>query len=509
MDLKEELASLLAAGTPLVQLVTYEEDRVVSTLESIEGTRSLGLVVWDAADGFRVVREGNDAFPSAPVTPDTILSHLAEKMPPGTIVVLRDFHHAWEQKKSCVTRKLRNMAPDLRRKNQFLFFTTPEAGLPAELKDDVEVLHVPLPGVPELRALFAEITREVDRSRLPGPEVADRLASSALGLTTNQARLAFARVWAAFGRFDEQGIEVIISARERLLQRHCGREFWFAQENEADVGGLERLKAWIRGRVCLSGADERLDGRNLPASLALVGIPGTGKGLAVRMLSGVWKLPVMRLDMGVLFCLPASDVQKRLSAAISKAEKFSPCILWLSGLHNSYTGYGFPGEGDARSAGPLLTWMREHRSPVHVVATLDDISAVPPVLMYSFERVFLLDIPHAAERRAIFLIHLRRSGVVLVERRLCLDELVERSQGFTGSEIERVVRESQFAAFRDGCREIEHSDLQRSLSEIVPLGRLYAEAMKKTGRWMTDGGALPASADPPGSQADGGRVFDV
>jgi SpoVK/Ycf46/Vps4 family AAA+-type ATPase len=227
------------------------------------------------------------------------------------------------------------------------------------------------------------------------------------------------------------------------------------------------------------------------------------------MLSGVWKLPLMRLDMGALFSLPASDVQERLGAAIARAEKFSPCVLWLSGLHNSYTGYGFPREGDARSVGPLLTWMREHRSPVHVVATLDDISAVPPVLMYSFERVFLLDIPHAAERRAIFLIHLRRSGVVLVERRLCLDELVERSQGFTGSEIERVVRESQFAAFRDGCREIEHSDLQRSLSEIVPLGRLYAEAMKKTGRWMTDGGALPASADPPGSQADGGRVFDV
>ena len=73
LDLKEELASLLWAGVPLVNLVTYEEERVARLLTEIDGGENLGIVTWDLADGFRTLRHGKESFPIKNCTSDTVL----------------------------------------------------------------------------------------------------------------------------------------------------------------------------------------------------------------------------------------------------------------------------------------------------------------------------------------------------------------------------------------------------------------------------------------------------
>jgi hypothetical protein len=196
MDLKQELAGLLGANVPLVNLITYEEERVLRTLGEVQPGGGLGIVAWDLADGFQIVREGKTPFPVKDCTTDTLLPHLAEKAPPGTIIVLKDFHHAWTQKKAYITRKLRNMVPKLRSNSQFLVFITPQLDLPMELKDDVVVVYVPLPDQEGLQRVFDGMTGKIDRAKLPRPELKQKLIDSALGLTTTQARLAFQRVYA-------------------------------------------------------------------------------------------------------------------------------------------------------------------------------------------------------------------------------------------------------------------------------------------------------------------------
>ena len=52
MDFASELKALLDASVPLVQLVTYEEERVVRALQAAAPAGRLGIVVWDSADGF-------------------------------------------------------------------------------------------------------------------------------------------------------------------------------------------------------------------------------------------------------------------------------------------------------------------------------------------------------------------------------------------------------------------------------------------------------------------------
>ena len=61
-----------------------------------------------------------------------------------------------------------------------------------------------------------------------------------------------------------------------------------------------------------------------------------------------------------------------------------------------------------RLLGSFLTWLQEHDDGVFVVATVNDLSRLPPELLRKglFDESFFVDLPDAAERRAIFHIYL-------------------------------------------------------------------------------------------------------
>ena len=499
MDATQELAALLWANVPLVNVVTYEEDRIVRILESIEGTETLGIVRWDLADGFQVLREGKESFPVKDCTTDTLLSHFESKAPDGTVLILRDFHHSWNQKRAYVTRKLRNMAASLRARSQFLFFITPEPDLPLELRDDVVVFHLPLPDEAEISRLFDEVTAHLDGATMPTSGVREKLIDSALGLTTNQARMAFSRVLARHGCFDERGIELVTWAKREIIRENGALEFWPESEGEADVGGLDLLKSWLKKRFLGFSRDARGANVPLPRGVALIGIPGTGKSLSAKMLSGLWKMPLLRLDVGALFGSYLGESEANMRQAIQLAETVSPCVLWIDELEKAFAGTSASSASTSSGAasrvfGTFLTWMQEHRSPVFVLATANDIEELPPELLARFDRTFFLDLPGLDERREIFAIHLRRAGEAFPERRFRLDLLARGSTGFVGREIEQVVREAQFTALADGNREIEQDDLLEALGEVVPLSKSHAHVIQYLRQWKTEGRAFPASS---------------
>lgn len=501
MDLREELKALLAAQVPLIHLITYEEERVLRTLSEIEDAQELGITTWDVADGFKVYKTGNEPFPIKECTADTLLPYVESRIPRGHILVLKDFHHCWTTRKAYITRKLRNMVPHLRSNCQYIVFITPplpsEQEMPRELKDDVVVLDVPLPDQQELEKLFDEVTMRLDPARLPRRELKDKLIQSALGLTTTQARLAFCRAWAAFEQFDERAIEIITWAKKQVIRESGALEFWPAYENESNVGGLDLLKEWLKKREAGFRSEARKAGLPFPRGVALIGIPGTGKSLSAKMLSGLWKLPLLRLDVGTLFGSLLGESEHNMRKAIMLAETASPCILWIDELEKAFAGVsaGSLNTGaPTRIFGSFLTWMQEHQSPVFVVATANDVAAIPMELMSRFDRVFFLDLPNDVERREIFKIHLKNAGIAFPERQFHLDELVEKSRGMVGREIERAVREAQFTAFADNNREIEQADLLATLAETVPISKSHQEAVEILRRWKTEGRAFPASS---------------
>ena len=170
--------------------------------------------------------------------------------------------------------------------------------VPEELKDDAVILEFPPPGVAELDDILSRLTAT------PGVKVnltsqgREKLVHAALGLSSNHARRIFSKAIVAKGGLDERDIDLINYEKKQVVRESGALEFFSASETIADVGGLEVLKEWVRTRERAFSQEARDYGLPAPKGIALIGIPGTGKSLTAKMIAGLWRLPLLRLDLG-------------------------------------------------------------------------------------------------------------------------------------------------------------------------------------------------------------------
>jgi SpoVK/Ycf46/Vps4 family AAA+-type ATPase len=149
----------------------------------------------------------------------------------------------------------------------------------------------------------------------------------------------------------------------------------------------------------------------------------------------------------------------------------APCVLWIDEIEKGLaTGGGGDADGglSKRLFGSFLTWLQEKRADVFVVATANDLSALPPELLRKgrFDEVFFVDQPDAAERDAILRIHLRLRKQD--PESLDLARVVAATEGFSGAELEQVV----ISALLRGLQEQRPLDAEMLVAEAgatVPL----------------------------------------
>ena len=98
------------------------------------------------------------------------------------------------------------------------------------------------------------------------------------------------------------------------------------------------MKRWLTKREVGFSAEARKANVPYPRGAALIGIPGTGKSLSAKMLSGLWKLPLLRLDVGALFGSLLGESEHNMRKAMMLAEAVSPCILWVDEMEKAFAG---------------------------------------------------------------------------------------------------------------------------------------------------------------------------
>jgi SpoVK/Ycf46/Vps4 family AAA+-type ATPase len=142
--------------------------------------------------------------------------------------------------------------------------------------------------------------------------------------------------------------------------------------------------------------------------------------------------------------------------------------------------------------------MQEKKEPVFVVATANDISALPPELLRKgrFDEIFFVDLPSARERENIFNIHLKNKNRDAKELKLDMQKLVKASEGFSGAEIEEVVNEALFNAYANGQKDLEMKNLLDCIAATSPLSRTMAETIANLRKWAEQRARL-ASTDAP------------
>lgn len=531
MSFRQELALHYRTRVAVVHVVSYEERRVIQELRKMKWPENHGLYTWDIGDQFVTLKEGSPPLSAkgAPdgqrtATPDNILDILDQCQTPGTFI-LKDFHQVWDAKRSNI-RKLRNLAQRWPHAQppRLIVLTSPDPCLPNELKDEIPVLELGKPGQPEMNAILDQaVDAAVGRGgslRTLSAELRQKVVEAALGLSGIQAERVFQRA-AVSGDpqrrcpVDETCINLIVEQKRAIIRESGALEYYPANEGIEQVGGLAELKTWLDQRKEAFTEEAREYGLDQPRGLALIGIPGTGKSLCAKVTAGLWKMPLLRLDMGAVFSGALGSSERNIREAIQISEIIAPCVLWVDEIEKAFAGSSGDSGTASRVLGTFLTWMQEKRAPVFVFATANNIEHLPPEFLRKgrFDEVFFLDLPLDDEREAILEVHLKRKDFHMVRQEFDLPQVAQATRGFVGAELEAVVKDAMFPAFRER-RQMTTHDLLRSAGDMVPLAKSHARRIEALRQLVTAGQCRNASVRDQQLSVDfdqirGSRLIDL
>ena len=486
-----DLTSVLRSNTPIVVIETYEEYRVVELLKRVANVLYQPVFTWSITQGLARVDKPMAAqkFNSEP----TDLLGQIKSTPQKGIYVLCDFHPFVIDAPKNV-RLLKEIALEYETLQHTLVLVSHAFDIPPEIKRYCAYFQLTLPSTVQLQNL---IYLEVDNIRNQGTQLqvddtaVTKLAENLRGVTLDDARRLVRKAIVDDGAITSSDIDALNKAKFQLLDLNGVLQFEYDTSDFSEIAGLHNLKKWLKQRAPIAAVKHDTGTANtkyvpkvldIPKGILLLGVQGSGKSLAAKAVAGVWQRPLLRLDLAALYNKYIGETEKNLRNALALADMMSPCVLWIDEIEKGLSG-GSSDEGTStRILGTLLTWMAERKSDVFVVATANDIQALPPELMRKgrMDEIFFVDLPDEAIRKAIFLIHCQRRGIDVAS--LDLAQLSARSQGFSGAEIEQAVIAAIYTA-RSVERGVDQALLLEELSKTRPLSVVMSDKINALRQW--------------------------
>ncbi|VVJ15131.1 Uncharacterised protein [Amycolatopsis camponoti] len=533
---RDELTQLLQARYPLLVVETHEEQRVLREIRAVAEDQTRlrtprRVYVWSSTTGL--------APAGGPPISETRAASAALERVYGwgepAVFVFADLHpqlvsEGGHRPDPEVVRRLRELAAAFKTRPVplSLILVSPSLPVPPELEHDATVVDFPLPDQRQIGELLdgmvaahrQNVRISIDR------DDRDMIVAAARGLTLPEAENAFARALVEGGGLDPSDLELILAEKRQAVRRSGMLDIVPAETSFDAVGGLDRLKRWLTKRTGTWTPAASAYNLAAPKGLLLTGVPGCGKSLSAVCVANMWRLPLLRLDLGRVFAGLVGSSEKNIRTVIRTAEGIAPCVLWVDEIEKGLAGAGGGGDGGTarRVFGTFLSWMQEKSAPVFVMATANQVGSLPPEFLRKgrFDEIFFVDLPSAPERVAIWRIHLRRrvtDDFVASELRLndaLFTELADVSAGYSGAEIEQAVLAGLVDAFAEK-RPLRREDLVRAVKSTVPLSVTQADEILAIRNWAetravaaTDtSGDVEAPVAPPRPESPRGRTIDV
>ena len=469
LNLVEEISSLVGSGWRLIAFESFEEDRALRILERVAGRHRRELLTWSVAAGLSDSGKGSGSIEEG-------LRALEQRDEPGIFALL---DARFEEADPAAARRLRDMLPTLAQRKQCVVVVGPLVNVPLELSREAGRAALPLPNAEELARLFQRAT-DVSQNAEQA-QVLDACVRGALGLTAAESLRVLRRSVALAGGLNDETVRQVVGAKRQALQRTPALSFHDSKQNLGDVGGLAELKRWLRERQKAFGPEAIEFGLPAPRGLLLLGVQGCGKSLSAKAVAREWQFPLLRLDLAAVFSGTSTNPEAGIREAVAVAESIAPAVLWIDEIEKGFATSETDSHG-VRVLGSFLTWMAEKTAPVFVVATANDVAALPPELLRRgrFDELFFVDLPSEEERREILAIHIAALG--RDPQQFDLAGLAASSERLSGAELEQVVGAALYSAFA-AQRELHDNDIANAISETVPLYDTYEDRVKELRAW--------------------------
>ena len=494
MDDIERFEQLITGGYCCISIVTYEEQYALDMVRQVALSLNRDMWIWSVAGGVRDGLLAESLFIADTESPAAGLRNFTNAKD-GSICVTLDL--AEYLKGGISLRILRDITELFKKNGSTLVMIDSSDNLPDVMGSYARPYEISFPDKDELQEIIRKTLQRFHRKKPIEVGITQRgldtIVRNLSGLTRRQAERIIVDTVAEDMRFDDNDINVVIASKRRMVQHGGLLEYIQTPLDLSEIGGMSRLKKWLDERKDAFTSKAEDFGLKAPRGVLMLGVQGAGKSLCAKAVATAWHQPLLRMDPGALFASYIGESERNLRDALRQTEAMSPVILWIDEIEKGFASaasQSTDGGLSKRMFGTLLTWMQEHEDPVFVIATANDIEALPPELLRKgrFDEIFFVDLPTENVRKEIFAIHLKKRK--RDPEQFDLEALAGTSEGYSGSEIEQAVISALHAAYADKT-ELDTNRILSALRTSPPLSVTMAESVQCLRAW-SEGRCVPA-----------------
>ena len=245
-----------------------------------------------------------------------------------------------------------------------------------------------------------------------------------------------------------------------------------------DIGGLDNVKQQIIETVewPLKYPEKfRQFGIEPPTGILLYGPPGTGKTMLAQAVAHESEASFISVKSTELLLKWVGESEKAMKEIFRKAKQASPTIIFFDEIDAFATARESGSAGTRSVAESTLNQMLvemdgiERLKDVFIVAATNRPDTLDPALIRPgrLDRLVYVGTPDLIGRKAIFEIYLKNTPLAAD---VSIDELAEKTERYTGADIEAVCREAVMTALRENMETklITNENFSKSLESIKP-----------------------------------------
>ena len=477
---KAKLVRYIDAGFPIIYINTFEEDKVDSLIPEISSGKE--VYEWNETNGYI------DFETKAPLQEGCSLEGMLDQLKTPDlldrkILIFKDITSYLDEPR--IVSKVKGLARMINQGvDATVIIVSSVLVIPKDIEKYVTILEMDYLNTDEIKIIIRGFVKD-NLNQQVDERLIEEFALAFKGLTEFEILNLLALSYADDGDLTRKDLRLIFDQKQQMIKKAGILEMIPLKETIDDIGGLENLKAWFikKAKVYKNMNNAKKYGVDMPKGVLIAGVPGCGKSLNAKAAANLFEVPLLRLDMGRLMGKYVGESEGNLRSAIALAEAISPCVLWIDELEKAFAGIGGSGGGaevTTRLFGNFLTWMQEKESPTFVVATANDITKLPPELLRKgrFDEIFYVGLPNKEEREKIFNIHIKKRRPQDLKN-IRVKELVSITDGFSGADIEGVVKDAIESAFAEDKTSIQTADVIDAIKDTHSLSEIMKDALEK------------------------------
>ncbi|MCX6741958.1 MAG: CDC48 family AAA ATPase [Candidatus Pacearchaeota archaeon] len=243
-----------------------------------------------------------------------------------------------------------------------------------------------------------------------------------------------------------------------------------------DIGGLDTVKQELKEAVewpIKYPASFKRIGISPPKGILIYGPPGTGKTLLAKAVATESEANFIQIKGPSLLSMWVGKSEEGVRKIFERARQVAPCIIFFDEIDSlaGRRGRDLSSGVTERVLNQLLAEMDgiESLNEIVVIGATNRPDMLDPAILRPgrFDRLVKVLPPNKEERLAIFKVHTKNMPLA---KDISLASLSEKTDGFTGADIESICRESGMLALRDDieAKEVKKKHFDAAFKKFGP-----------------------------------------